>query len=109
MISAIASTGHARAEDVGGLDKLADACVQQQSQDDLCMFIIDLKQIGDDSVEAVKQYIVLDEYEYYALTVINAIATARVRIKMESPFRKNATQTIDVRPDSIMISFETRF
>lgn len=91
------------------LNKLADACVAQQSQDSLCHVILDLRQIGNDSVEAIKQYIELGPYQYYSLTVLNALATSRIRIKSKSYLFKDGTQTIDLRPDSIIISIEVPF
>lgn len=96
-------------ESIKNISHLAEECLRQPKKDEVCSTIVNLKQIGDDSVEAIKQYVKLGPTEYYALTVLNVLVSKRLRVKNQLEKHPNIMQTIDVKSDSFLISFTTTF
>jgi hypothetical protein len=96
-------------ESLNRISHLAEVCLQQQTKDEICSTLVNMKQIGDDSVEAIKQYADLGPTEYYALTLLNVIISKRLRIKNQLEKYPNITQTLDIKDESILISFRTTF
>lgn len=91
------------------LSTVVDACRSQASKDKICEALITLQQIGDDSIEAVKEYIDLSPRSYAILTAVNAIASSRLRIRTKSFVVKNANHTYDLRKDKAEFLFEMEF
>lgn len=90
------------------LDALVQGCVRQANRDRICDSLITLQIIGNDSIEAIKEYVHLGVYEYYALTALNYAATGRLRLRFPV-FRGKWTATFDSQRDSTDLIFSTRF
>mgnify|MGYP000863917773 CR=1 FL=1 len=91
------------------LDLVIQGCLKSPNHDEICNAIVDLKNIGDDSIEAIKQYAKLTPRQYFALTVANALARQRLRIRTKSYFFENGNDTLDLRPDGFFLTFELKF
>ncbi len=91
------------------LDLVIQGCLKSPNHDEICNAIVDLKNIGDDSIEAIKQYAKLTPRQYFALTIANALAKQRLRIRTKSYFFENANDTLDLRPDGFFLTFELKF
>jgi len=87
------------------LDELYSACMQQKKRDKLCDSVITAKQIGNDSVEYIKEYMDLSPTAYAFLTIANFISTGRFRIKTKSFFIKKAQHIYDYQRDDNQITF----
>lgn len=98
-------------ENQAKLDELYSACMQQKKKDKLCDSVITAKQIGNDSVEYIKEYMKLSPAAYAALTLANMIATGRFRIKSKSFFYKKADHIYDykTKDNTITLIYEQRF
>jgi hypothetical protein len=105
FINSVSSYG----ESLNSISHLAEECLRQQTKDEICSTLVNMKQIGDDSVEAIKQYVNLGPTEYYALTVLNIIISKRLRIKNQLERYPTITQTLDFRSESFMLNFMTTF
>jgi hypothetical protein len=108
----LVSSKPARAEEAKNnvqLSTVVDACRTQANKDKICEALISLQQIGDDSIEAVKEYIDLSPRSYAILTAVNAIASGRLRIRTKSFVIKNANHTYDLRRDKAEFLFEMEF
>lgn len=79
------------------LDAIVQECERQQHRDKICDSLINLKNIGDDSIEAIKEYIELGVYQYYALTALNYALTGRLRIKFG--LTRQLDGTVDIQRD----------
>lgn len=93
------------------IDELYSACTQQKKKDKLCDSLIIARQIGDDSVEYIKEYMQLSPVGYAMLTFANMLATGRFRIKTASFFNKKAQHTYDyqAKNQTWMFIYEQRF
>ena len=91
------------------ISQLSESCRVSRSQDQICKLILEIEQIGLDSVEAVKQYIKLTPTQYFMLTCANAIAQKRVRIRTQSRLFTNFTEVYDFQESKTFISLETTF
>lgn len=89
--------------------ELSEACRKQQRTDVVCNFLVTIKQVGDDALEAIKAYVDLSENQYKALTVINVLATGRFRLKYKSGLTKTGMDTIDIQKDQFTYTFEDTF
>lgn len=90
------------------LDALIQGCVRQAHRDRICDGLISLRDVGTDSIEAIKEYINLGVYEYYALTALNYAATGRLRIRFPV-FGGRFQLTFDSRRDSNELILSTKF
>lgn len=90
-------------------DELVLSCQTSRRQDEICRAIVVIKNVGDDSVEAVKEFVQLGSYEYAALTAINVVATGRLRLRSKSFLFPNARHIYDIRRDEVTIVFEAPF
>jgi hypothetical protein len=90
-------------------DEIADACRQSKNKDKICDIFIEARQIGDDALEAVKQYIELTKNQYAVLTVLNALATGRVRIRSQAYIVNEASLTLDLQKDGTSLVFDKAF
>jgi hypothetical protein len=86
------------------LETSIEECLKLPHRDKICDALINLKLIGDDSIEAVKEYIELGPLEYYVLTAANLALTGRLRIKVPIPHSR-VTGIIDRQNDSTSIGF----
>lgn len=84
------------------LDQLVQACVQSEKRDDVCNTLIQVHQIGDDAVEAIKAFVHLGPFEYAVLTAANFAATGRLRVRPQPILRKDVQNTIDYNKDGIV-------
>lgn len=91
------------------MDELADACARQAKPDQICVIIVNARQIGNDAVEAVKAFLNLTPEEYALLTAANALAQGRIRIRTGVPFLKGVSSTLDLQRDETRLLFETSF
>lgn len=93
------------------LDELYSACMQQKKKDKLCDSVITAKQIGNDSVEYIKEYMKLSPAAYAALTLANMFATGRFRIKTKSFINKKADHILDykAKDNTTTLIYEQRF
>lgn len=93
------------------LDELYAACMQQKKKDKICDSVITAKQIGNDSVEFIKEYMNLSPAAYAALTLANMIATGRFRIKTNSFFYRKADHIYDykTKDNTLTFIYEQRF
>lgn len=93
------------------LDELYAACMQQKKKDKLCDSVISAKQIGDDSVEFIKEYMNLTPTAYAMLTIANMMATGRFRIRTSSFISKKANHIYDykTRDNSFTFIYEMTF
>ncbi|GIL17573.1 MAG: hypothetical protein BroJett040_13240 [Oligoflexia bacterium] len=91
------------------IDSLASACLQATKKDKICEAIITMKQIGDDSIEAIKEYIDLTPSQYAVLTAINYAASGRIRIRTNSKIIPGARHIYDIKKDTFMIYLEKDF
>lgn len=96
-------------ERTSSIDEIAAACLRAAKKDKICTTLVELKQIGDDSIEIIKTYIVLTPAEYSALTLLNMIATGRFRIRTKSYFIKGANDILDFKRDSTTFLIEKNF
>jgi hypothetical protein len=91
------------------MDELADACARQAKPDEICVIIVNARQIGNDAVEAVKAFLNLTPEEYALLTAANALAQGRIRIRTGVPFLRGVSATFDLQRDETRVLFETSF
>ena len=87
------------------IDELYSACIQQKKKDKLCDSVITAKQIGNDSVEYIKEYMELTPTMYALLTLANFASTGRIRIKTKSFLFKKAQHVYDYQRDDNKITF----
>ncbi len=80
-----------------------------QKKEGICNLILNVKQLGDDSIETIKEYMNLGPYQYAFLTVANMIANRRLRVKSGVPYLKGVTQTIDIQSGESSITWEYPF
>ena len=88
------------------IDELAAACAQNSKRDAICDVIVQLKQVGDDAVEAIKTFVNLGPAEYAVLTVLNAAYSQRVRIRSRVPYFTSWNSTLDLQPNQTSLTFE---
>ncbi len=91
------------------LQSLVEACTSAKTKDPVCEYIVTLKQIGDDSIEAIKQYVKLGPYQYYALTALNFALTGRLRFKTDSIFSDKGSYIFDYKKDEIFFIYQLDF
>lgn len=89
------------------LDALVQGCAQQAHRDRICDSIVALHLVGNDAIEAVKEYADLGVYEYAALTALNYAATGRLRIRF--PVTKYWQATFDYQRDNTALIFSSKF
>lgn len=89
------------------LDTLIQACQKAPRRDKICDALITLQMIGNDSIEAVKEYVELGPYEYYALTALNVALTGRLRVRFA--LTRTIMSTLDVQKDSTQFSISTKW
>ncbi|GEM_PF-3043221 len=91
------------------IDDLVAACIQGKKKDEICKAIIEFKQIGDDSIEAIKSLYPMGPFEYFVLTVINFAQSGRLRIQPEPMIHAKVRNIIEYRTQGeikLLISFE---
>ena len=92
------------------LDALVSACEQQARRDEVCDGLIKLKQVGDDAVEAIKEYVNLGPFEYAVATALNYAVNGRLRVRSRSFIYRKAEHTYDYKRDgSIEFTFSYAF
>lgn len=93
------------------IEALVNACVVQKSRDEVCKTLIKIKQLGDDYVEAIKEYADLSPDEYAILTTANMIVTKRFRIRYRSLLikHKKANDIFDYNNGDFTYSIEIPF
>ena len=90
-------------------EELVNSCRQMQRPDEICRVLVTARDISADTVEAVKQFMDLTPNEYAALTVINAVATSRVRVRSRFPHAKQTHYILDFRRDNTTVTLEYSF
>ncbi|MCE3009539.1 MAG: hypothetical protein LW875_02865 [Proteobacteria bacterium] len=93
----------------GQIDEVIAACAQARKKDEVCDAIVKLKDIGNDALEAIKEFTNLTPAQYFALTVANAMAQGRIRIRTRPKWAPHYEQTIDIKNKSITILISTQF
>lgn len=96
-------------EETQSVDEIIKACQASQNKDDICKALVRLREVGDDYIEAIKEYIDLGPYQYAILTVANMFATNRLRVRFGAFLIPKATHTIDMQKDEIKFTTEIRF
>ena len=91
------------------VEEMADACAQVHQKDQICSLVLQVRQIGKDAIEAVKEYVALSETEYTLLTIANAAATQRVRLRSGIYNLPNAGLTLDIKKDETNLIFDHSF
>lgn len=93
------------------LDALYSACLQQKKRDKLCDSVITARQIGDDAVEFIKEYMDLSPAAYAMLTLANMLATGRFRIRTKSFLNPKANHVYDyqTKDNTMTIIYEQSF
>ncbi|PWU20345.1 MAG: hypothetical protein C5B49_04445 [Bdellovibrio sp.] len=95
------------------LDSLSQACREQNRKDKICDALITLQQLGNDSIEAIKEFVDLGPYSYTLLTVANFALQRRIRVRfppMTVPgFRRRVSSTLDWQRDSISYTVSMEF
>jgi len=105
----ISGSAEAAPENTIRLESMADSCLKSSQQDEICQSLIQLRQMGYDSVEAIKQYANLSQNQYTLLTIANAIATKKIRLRSKSYFLKDGYDILDIRKDSASLGLEVKF
>ncbi|NUM58043.1 MAG: hypothetical protein HUU56_05385 [Bdellovibrionaceae bacterium] len=95
--------------DPGDINQVVDACVVQLKRDVICDFLFQVKEVGNDAVEAVKVFFKLTPRDYAILTAANMIATGRVRFQTKSFLHPEARHTFDFKKDSYLVTIELKF
>lgn len=90
------------------LDAIIQGCLQQPQRDKICDSLISLKIIGDDSIEAIKEYVELRPIHYYLLTLANYALTGRLRIHITIP-RSPVKVVLDHRRDATEVILNADF
>ena len=90
-------------------DEIILSCQTAKRSDEICKALVGIKNIGDDSVEAIKEYVALGPYEYTALTAANMLATGRLRVRSKSFIHPAARHIYDFRKEEVTIVFEMPF
>jgi hypothetical protein len=91
------------------LDDIVSSCTLQKKRDKICDSIITARQIGNDSVEFIKEYMDLPPYAYSMLTALNFLGTGRIRIKTKSSIFKKTDHIYDLQRDKITFIVERKF
>jgi hypothetical protein len=91
------------------INAVATACREMNNHEGACAVVQDIQNIGNDAIEAIKEYVNVGPFEYALLTLVNVGVSQRLRIRSQLPFRKDITQTIDIKKDSYLVSWEKRF
>ena len=95
--------GEAKSEASASLELIANECQKLQKKDEMCTLLVDLHAIGLDVIESIKDRVKLTPEEYTALTIANAFASRRVRIKANLFPSTKINQIIDLRPESVIV------
>ncbi|MFN7455378.1 MAG: hypothetical protein ACK5RO_12040 [Pseudobdellovibrionaceae bacterium] len=93
----------------GQIDEVIAACAQARKKDEVCDAIVKLRSIGTDAVEVIKEFANLTPAQYFALTVVNAAAQGRIRIRTRPSWAPHLEQTIDIKDESVLITVSTKF
>lgn len=97
------------------IQEVINACAQHPShqaerdEDKLCKALVTFKNIGDDAIEAVKEYTNLTPRDYAILTVVNYMVTGRLRIRTKSFFIENGNNTLDIKKEEVVFITEFSF
>lgn len=91
------------------LDTLVDACVRAAKKDQICEFIVEVKEIGVDTIEVIKRFANLTPTQYAILTAANSIANGRIRIRGRNLWDPEIINTLDIQKDKVMLIFDTTF
>ena len=91
------------------LDTLVDACVRAAKKDQICEFIVEVKEIGVDTIEVIKRFANLTPTQYAILTAANSIANGRIRIRGRNLWNPEIINTLDIQKDKVMLIFDTTF
>lgn len=91
------------------IEQIIEACRGQQRRDQICQAFVDLRQVGDDAIEAIKLYARMSPQEYAILTLANMIATGRFRFRTKSQFFSEGRDVYDIRKDSFVYIYERDF
>lgn len=91
------------------IDTIVNACIHANSKDKICEALVELKQIGDDAIEIIKNYYDLSPRDYAILTAVNVIIQGRFRIRTKSQLIPKATDIYDIRKDQFLYLIELSF
>ncbi|MEI7972819.1 MAG: hypothetical protein WCH11_00460 [Bdellovibrio sp.] len=90
-------------------EELVRSCRQLTRPDEICRVLISARDISTDTLEAIKEFADLSPRQYAVLTLVNALANSRVRIRMKSPWHSTSYFTLDTRRDSSTFTLEYTF
>lgn len=91
------------------LDQIADACQKQTKKDQICEAMIQLREIGTDTIEAIKHFANLTPTQYAILTAANSIANGRLRLRTQAQFWGKGSDTLDIQKQTVTYIFERDF
>ena len=109
VVSFKADADEAKAADEAKIDAVVNACRDKPKRDKICDALIEFKQVGDDAIELVKNYIQLTPRDYALLTIANILIQGRLRFKTRSNIIPDATDIYDIRTDQFFFSIEKSF
>lgn len=79
------------------LSELIVACQIDRQKMPICKMIIELNQLGIDTVETIKTLIPMGPVEYFILTSINFATTGRLRTDLPQFYNRNLRSTLEYR------------
>lgn len=79
------------------LSELIIACQTDRQKLPICKMIIELNQLGIDTVETIKTLIPMGPMEYFLLTSINFAMTGRLRTDLPHLYSKDLRSTLEYR------------
>lgn len=81
------------------LNQLINACVTAIVRDPICDGLVKLRNVGDDFIESVKEFVDLTPRQYFLLTIANAAIQQRVRFRTRVPWIPDAQFTLDLKEE----------
>ena len=78
------------------IDEIVQACRTGQNRTSICEMIVEIQQLGIDSVETLKAFIPMNRYTYFTLTVVNMVSSGRVRLELPS-LAQGLRHTVELR------------
>jgi hypothetical protein len=68
-------------------------------RDPICEGLVKLRNVGDDFIESIKEFVDLTPNQYFLLTLANAAIQRRVRFRTRVPGLKDGQFTMDLKED----------
>lgn len=91
------------------LDQIINSCVTAAVRDPICDGLVKLRNVGDDFIESVKEFVDLTPRQYFILTLANATIQQRVRFRTRASFLPDGQFTLDLKEDESTAIVEFSF